>query len=431
NVANLQYANASLLSDLSLAYGDQDNPYEIGGDHCFIPGGNVRFVHALAENLSIFYGRTVNSIRCGVDGVMAYAGGLVFGGDRVLCTVPLGVLKRGSIEFFPELHQAKRDTIQRLGFGLLNKVAMLFPHEFWDGGIDTFGHLTENTSKRGEFFLFYTYSSLSGGPLLVAMVAGESAIKFETMPPAEAVEGVLEILRGIFTPRGIEVPDPVQVVCTRWGEDVKDRFTNGSYSHVAVGASGDDYDVLAESVGDGRVFFAGEATNRRNPATMHGAFLSGLIEAANISRAARKRSLMLPERGNARDESVDLDELFESPDMSFGSFSVLFDPRSNDLASQSLLRVRVGGRMLTSGPLFLYGLVTRKQVMELSEIDGDENRLRVLDGDENRLRVLCRIFGVGLVERKGLGSVGETLIAYVKTARVHTNLRVTNEPQNV
>ncbi|XP_077213339.1 LSD1-like 1 [Tasmannia lanceolata] len=428
HLANLEYANASLLSDLSLAFWDQDDPYEMGGDHCFIPGGNVRFVRALAENLPIFYGRTVNSIRYGVDGIMVYAGGQVFRGDMVLCTVPLGVLKRGSIEFFPELPQPKRDAIQRLGFGLLNKVAMLFPHEFWDGGIDTFGHLTEDKSKRGEFFLFYSYSSVSGGPLLVALVAGESAIKFETMPPAEAVERVLEILRGIFTPRGIEVPDPVQVVCTRWGED---RFTYGSYSHVAVGASGDDYDVLAESVGDGRVFFAGEATNRRYPATMHGAFLSGLREAANISRAARKRSLMLPERGNARDESVDLDELFESPDMSFGSFSVLFDPRSNDLASQSLLRVRVGGRMLTSGPLFLYGLVTRTQVMELSEIDGDENRLRVLDGDENRLRVLCRIFGVGLVGRNGLGSVGETLVAYVKTARVNTNLQVTNEPQNV
>ncbi|GLJ38972.1 hypothetical protein SUGI_0794430 [Cryptomeria japonica] len=67
----------------------------------------------------------------------------------------------------------------------------------------------------------------------------------------------------------------------RWGSD---PFSLSSYSHVAVGASGrDDYDILVESMGDGRVFFAGEATNRRYPATMHGAFLSGLREAANIS----------------------------------------------------------------------------------------------------------------------------------------------------
>lgn len=420
HLANLEYANASLLTDLSLAFWDQDDPYEMGGDHCFIPGGNGRFVRALAENLPIFYGRTVESIRYGVDGVMVCtAGGQVFRGDMVLCTVPLGVLKRGSIEFIPKLPQPKQEAIERLGFGLLNKVAMLFPFDFWGGGIDTFGHLTEETSNRGEFFLFYSYSSVSGGPLLVALVAGESAIKFEMMSPVEAVERVLEILRRIFTPRGIEVPDPVQVVCTRWG---KDRFTYGSYSHVAVGASGDDYDILAESVGDGRVFFAGEATNRRYPATMHGAFLSGLREAANISRAANKRSLIPMERiVNVREENVDLDDLFQSPDLSFGSFSVLFDPRTSDYASVSLIRVGFGGKMLDSGTLFLYGLISRKHAIELSNIDGDENRLRVL----------YRFFGVKLVGRKGLGNVGETLIAHLKAAKVNLNAQVVNGAPHV
>lgn len=415
HLANLEYANASLITDLSLAFWDQDDPYEMGGDHCFIPGGNGRFVRALAENLPIFYGRTVESIRYGVDGVMVCtSSGQVFRGDMVLCTVPLGVLKRGSIEFIPKLPQPKQEAIERLGFGLLNKVAMLFPFDFWGGGIDTFGHLTEETSNRGEFFLFYSYSSVSGGPLLVALVAGESAIKFEMMSPVETVERVLEILRRIFTPRGIEVPNPVQVVCTRWG---KDRFTYGSYSHVAVGASGDDYDILAESVGDGRVFFAGEATNRRYPATMHGALLSGLREAANISRAANRRSLAPMERiVNVRDENVDLDDLFQSPDLAFGSFSVLFDPRTSDYASVSLIRVGFGGKMLDSGTLFLYGLISRKHAIELSNIEGDENRLRIL----------YRFFGVKLVGRKGLGNVGETLIAHLKATKANFNAGVMN-----
>ncbi|KAK1301987.1 hypothetical protein QJS10_CPB12g01331 [Acorus calamus] len=405
HLANLEYANATLLSDLSMVFWDQDDPYEMGGDHCFIPGGNSHFVRALAEGLPIFYGKPIDAVHYGSDGVIAYArDGQAFRGDIALITVPLGVLKRGTIRFVPDLPPHKQEAISRLGFGLLNKVAMLFPWDFWGGGIDTFGHLTEDPCKRGEFFLFYSYSSVSGGPLLVALVAGESAIKFESMHPMDPVERVLEILKGIFGPMGIEVPNPIQAVCTRWGSD---PFTYGSYSYVAVGSSGDDYDVLAESIGDERVFFAGEATNRRYPATMHGAFLSGLREAANISRVVNRRSAIPSEEVNVEEDALDLEGLFRSPNMSFGDFSVLFDPDSEDLEALSLVRVRVGEKKLGSGPLFLYGLIPKKQVIEVSEVNGDEERLSVLYGR----------FGAKLVGTKGLDSVGEAMIARVRAAK--------------
>lgn len=357
HLANLEYANASLLSKLSMAFWDQDDPYEMGGDHCFIPGGNERFIRALAEDLPIFYDRTVESIRYGVDGVLVYANGQEFRADMVLCTVPLGILKRGDIEFLPPLPQRKKDAIDRLGFGLLNKVAMLFPYNFWGGEIDTFGHLSEDPERRGEFFLFYSYSSVSGGPLLVALVAGEAAIEFEKASPVESVERVMDILRGIFNPKGVDVPNPLQSVCTRWGQD---RFSYGSYSYVAIGASGDDYDILAESIGNGRVFFAGEATNRQYPATMHGAFMSGMREAANILKAAKRRSLV-PTDDNATngssENSEDLSGLFVNPDMKIGNLSVLFDPRSDDPETQSLLRVEFHGEKAETGVLHLYGLL--------------------------------------------------------------------------
>ncbi|CAN1127565.1 Lysine-specific histone demethylase 1 homolog 1 [Linum perenne] len=416
HLANLEYANASLMSNLSMAYWDQDDPYEMGGDHCFIPGGNETFVKELAKDLPIFYDRVVESIRYGVDGVLVDAGGQEFRGDMVLCTVPLGVLKKGSIEFIPELPLRKRDAIQRLGYGLLNKVALLFPYDFWGGDIDTFGHLTEDSNMRGEFFLIYSYSSVSGGPLLIALVAGDAAVKFETMSPVESVRRVLQILRGIFHPKGIVVPDPVKSICTRWGQD---RFTYGSYSYVAVGSSGDDYDLLAESVGDGRVFFAGEATNKQYPATMHGAFLSGMREAANMLRVAKKRSLVLATSKSNVDEadrSSELDKLYETPDLVFGSFSILFNPQSSDHDSQCLLRVKIRGGDSEGCFISLYALVLRKQAMELSEEDGDD--------DKKRLEKLCQKFQVRLVGRKGLCNEGESLVAEIKAAR--SNMDVGN-----
>ncbi|GAB2292009.1 Lysine-specific histone demethylase 1 1 [Dionaea muscipula] len=425
HLANLEYANASQLANLSMAFWDQDDPHEMGGDHCFIPGGNERFIRALAEGLPILYGRMVECVRYGPgvdDGVSVYAGSQEFRADMVLCTVPLGVLKRGTVEFEPELPQKKRDAIDRLGFGCLNKVAMLFPCDFWGGEIDTFGHLSPDPATRGEFFLFYSYSSVSGGPLLVALVAGEAAIKFEKMSPVDAVEKVLDILRGIFNPKGIDVPDPIQVVCTQWGQD---HFTYGSYSHVAIGSSGDDYDILAETVGDGRVFFAGEATNKQYPATMHGAFLSGMREAAKMLKAARTRTRtktrsQFPESDDKSGGGMDDDDesllgkLFMNPDMEFGNFSVLHDPRSNnnnnnnqESSSSSLLRVGFG----TNDPevsMYLYGILPRSQVPELSKIDGDVTRLRVLNQQ----------FGVRLVGRAGLSSDAIALLASIRSARM-------------
>uniref|UniRef100_A0A0D3FYV7 SWIRM domain-containing protein n=1 Tax=Oryza barthii TaxID=65489 RepID=A0A0D3FYV7_9ORYZ len=437
HLANLEYANAGLLSKLSLAFWDQDDPYDMGGDHCFLPGGNGRLVQALAENVPIVYERTVHTIRYGGDGVQVVVnGGQVYEGDMALCTVPLGVLKNGGVKFVPELPQRKLDSIKRLGFGLLNKVAMLFPHVFWSTDLDTFGHLTEDPSHRGEFFLFYSYATVAGGPLLMALVAGEAAHNFETTPPTDAVSSVLKILRGIYEPQGIEVPDPLQSVCTRWGTD---SFSLGSYSHVAVGASGDDYDILAESVGDGRLFFAGEATTRRYPATMHGAFISGLREAANITLHANARAAKSKvEKGpstNTQACAALLMDLFRQPDLEFGSFSVIFGGQASDPKSPAILKVELGGprkKGATEGgkadqhhsnkllfqqlqshfnqqqQLYVYALLSRQQAMELREVRG---------GDEMRLHYLCEKLGVKLVGRKGLGPGADAVIASIKAER--------------
>lgn len=195
--ANLEYANAGCLFDLSAAYWDQDDPYEMDGDHCFLAGGNWRIINALCEGVPIFYGKTVHTIRYGNAGVEVVAGDQVLHADMVLCTVPLGVLKKRAIRFEPELPQRKLAAVDRLGFGLLNKVAMIFSHVFWGEDLDTFGCLRENSTKRGEFFLFYSYHTVSGGPVLVALVAGEAARSFEYTTPSTLLHRVLAVLRGI------------------------------------------------------------------------------------------------------------------------------------------------------------------------------------------------------------------------------------------
>ena len=48
----------------------------------------------------------------------------VFKADAVVVTVPLGVLKSGTVTFHPALPEWKQQAINSLGYGLLNKVCM-------------------------------------------------------------------------------------------------------------------------------------------------------------------------------------------------------------------------------------------------------------------------------------------------------------------
>ncbi|KAH7544204.1 hypothetical protein JRO89_XS15G0127300 [Xanthoceras sorbifolium] len=419
HLANLEYANAGCLSDLSAVYWDQDDPYEMGGDHCFLAGGNCRLIKALCEGVPIFYEKTVSCIRYGNEGVEVIAGDQMFQADIVLCTVPLGVLKKRTINFEPELPQRKLAAIERLGFGLLNKVAMIFPHVFWGEELDTFGCLNEQSNKRGEFFLFYSYHTVSGGPALIALVAGEAAKMFECTDSTFLLHRVLSVLRGIYNPKGIDVPNPLQSICTRWGSD---PFTYGSYSHVRVRSSGSDYDVLAESVG-GRLFFAGEATTRQYPATMHGAYLSGLREASRILRATRGqknnlRRSVLRNVGSSNDVLIDL---FRRPDLEFEKFMVVFNPLMEDPNSMGLMRVTFencdddGKKVLENSykhpsnlPLQLYTLLSREQAHQLEHLTG---------GNESKLSYLTKNLGLKLMGSTALGAEASSLISSISNAR--------------
>lgn len=66
---------------------------------------------------------------------------------------------------------------------------------------------------------------------------------------------------------GSKVQQPVAAHTTRWASE---EFSRGSYSFVAVGCSGDDYDALALPLAR-RLLFAGEHTCKEHPDTVGGA----------------------------------------------------------------------------------------------------------------------------------------------------------------
>ena len=416
------------------------------GDHCLLPGGNTRLVAALCADVPIFYSCRVDSVEHGSAGVTICctqeaeasdrpetdgpprARRRVFRADAVLVTLPLGVLKKGAVHFEPPLPARKLAAISSLGFGTLNKCVMRFETPFWDTAVDTFGRVAATRNARGEFFLFYSYVHLCGdaGAVLIGLVAGEAAGAFEQIAAEASKQSCLAVLRSIFGCRGVEVPEPLSFACTAWAGD---PFACGSYSHVAVGSSGDDYTELAAPVGN-RLFFAGEATTRNHPATMHGAYFSGLREAARIAScfsggkggvafetpiggasapkpavAASDRLLVLHQLESAFAAAVDWE---------FGVFSVKLDTSDCSPNAPALVRVEVGRGGSVAGkrvlPVYLH--LRRADALALRDCPG---------GDTERLRLLATLRGGALCGRRHLPSAAACELA-ARSAASASNL---------
>jgi len=107
------------------------------------------------------------------------------------------------------------------------------------------------------------------------ITGGSLARQLERCSEDEARAWSMRVLADMFGPG---TPQPVAVERTQWDAD---PYARGSYAYIAVGGTPADIDALAEPVG-GRLFFAGEATYRHHWAGAHGAYASGLREAARL-----------------------------------------------------------------------------------------------------------------------------------------------------
>ncbi|KAK6330271.1 hypothetical protein TWF730_004766 [Orbilia blumenaviensis] len=297
--ANLEYGNAVEVNGSSLEHWDQDDGNEPAGAHTMIMGGYSEVAKGLSSTpseLKVRLDHVVKRItydpknKRGKGVTLEFADGTSFKADKVVVTLPLGVLKREGVEFDPPLPRAKRDAIKRLGFGLLNKVIMVYEKAFWDTDNSGFGclraaeegqdedSLSSYEKNRGRFYIWWNTTDAVGRPTLVGLMVGNAAEQVEHEDPEEVMKEATSILKKCWGED--KVPNrPEECFVTKWR---KDPFAFGSYSYVAPGSTGADYDTIAEPIND-QIFFAGEHTSRKYPATVHGAYISGLRVAGEVA----------------------------------------------------------------------------------------------------------------------------------------------------
>ncbi|CAN0042255.1 unnamed protein product, partial [Scytosiphon promiscuus] len=202
--------------------------------------------------------------------------GKVVEADAVVVTLPLGVLKARVVDFVPSLPERKAQAISALGYGCLNKVVLEFPKAFWLLKMGSRRLLAHVSETPGDFYLFLDLTNMCGRPVLVALIPGEQAHRAERESAGETAGRCLTVLRRVFPE--VTVPAPLHAAASRWGSD---KWSRGSYSFVRVGSSSEDMRALGTPVGQ-NLHFAGEATSMKYPATVHGAWLSGIREAKSI-----------------------------------------------------------------------------------------------------------------------------------------------------
>ena len=216
-------------------------------------------------------------------------------------TVPLGVLKADTVAFSPPLPRAKAEAIRRLGFGQLCAVVMAFaPSDvFWDDRPDFLGGVAAEGEARGAFFLYVNAQRTDGvrPAVLVAICSGDAAAALDGGADDggggdddELARAALAKLYRMRTRGAVPAPPPtcrpLHVVVRRWGREP----ARAARTRAGARRLGRPLDALAAPVG-GRLFFAGEHTSRKQPASVTGArLLSGLREACRIDGRGRRRA---------------------------------------------------------------------------------------------------------------------------------------------
>jgi monoamine oxidase len=197
----------------------------------------------------------------------------VFTADRVIVTIPLAMLKQNSIVFNPELPSAKQMAINNVEMGQGLKIFLKFSGEFWAG--DTSSIIGGATIP--EYWVTHAGKG-SNQFVLTAFVMGTKAEELALLGEQQLASQLITELSSFYPTANVASRFTGQIKVKNWKEE---PFIGGAYSYPSLQGAG-QRESLAASV-DGKVFFAGEATNLNGHiGTVHGAMESSYLAVNEI-----------------------------------------------------------------------------------------------------------------------------------------------------
>ena len=206
---------------------------------------------------------------------------------KAIVTLPIGVLRSGSVRFTPELPQEHRDAISLIAMGPVIKVALRFGEPFWTslrgGDLQDAAFFFGGATAFPTFWT--TYPSLS--PLVAGWAGGPKAAQFHGCSEEQIVARAVADFAHVLELSANDVRARLESAYVHDWQ--RDPYAMGAYSYVLVGGQG-ARSALAAPAGE-TLYFAGEATAPQEEAgTVAGALLSGITAAARaVPQSARTR----------------------------------------------------------------------------------------------------------------------------------------------
>ncbi len=207
---------------------------------------------------------------------------------QAIVTLPLSILQlppaaSSAVRFVPELRQ-KRSALARLAMGPVVKLLLRFSRPFWT-------EVHQQRYRQAAFFLapqapfptVWTTLPLRT-PLLTMWAGGPKALRLSGRSTGELVKLALQSLAPMF---GRAVPYEQLLEGVHWHDWQRDPFACGAYSYSLVGGARARH-VLAQPL-ERTLFFAGEATDEEEAASVGGALHSGTQAAQRLLESRLRR----------------------------------------------------------------------------------------------------------------------------------------------
>ncbi|BET01714.1 Flavin containing amine oxidoreductase [Nesidiocoris tenuis] len=207
--------------------------------------------------------------------------------DLVLVTLPLAVLKAEHTKlFYPSLPAINVEAMKNLEMGTVDKIYLKFPQRWWpleDFSGFCFATQPDQNTDDWENSLIAVIADESAPSVLCGWIVGDCARRMENCSDEEVVERVTRILRKHLDGH-YKVPVPNAILRSKWHSN---RAFRGSYTYYVdscrdIDATEKLCTPVANAGGKPAIFFAGEATSKRDFSTAHGAIESGWREARRI-----------------------------------------------------------------------------------------------------------------------------------------------------